>query len=48
MKKNSNVKEVAKYIAPMIEVYDIVLDQSVLLAASGGGDTPGTPGGPWG
>ena len=43
MKKKSNVKEVAKYIAPMIEVYDIVLDQSVLLAAS----LPETPGGPW-
>ena len=47
MKKNSNVDKATTYVAPMIEVYDIVLEQSVLLAASGGGDTPGTPGAPW-
>lgn len=43
MKKNSNVDKAATYVAPMIEVYDIVLEQSVLLAAS----LPETPGGPW-
>ncbi len=44
MKKNSNVDKATTYVAPMIEVYDIVLEQSVLLAAS----LPETPGGPWG
>ena len=43
MKKNSNVDKAPTYVAPMIEVYDIVLEQSVLLASS----LPETPGGPW-
>lgn len=43
MNKESEVKEVSKYIAPMIEVYDIVLEQNVLLASS----LPETPGEPW-
>lgn len=43
MKKDSNVVEVATYVAPMVEVYDIVLEQSVLLASS----LPPTPGEPW-
>lgn len=41
MKKDSNVVEVATYVAPMIEVYDIVLEQSVLQASSDIQDVPG-------
>ena len=43
MKKNSNVDKATTYVAPMIEVYDIVLEQSVLQA----GSLPETPGAPW-
>lgn len=43
MKKNSNVDKATTYVAPMIEVYDIVLEQSVLLAAS----LLPIPGEPW-
>ena len=43
MKKNSNVDKAPTYVAPMIEVYDIVLEQSVLLAAS----LLPIPGEPW-
>ena len=46
MKKDSNVVEVATYVAPMIEVYDIVLEQSVLQASSSNG-IPDTPGETW-
>lgn len=42
MKKDSNVVEVATYVAPMIEVYDIVLEQNILQAGSGS-DLPGEP-----
>ena len=43
MKKKSNVKVVATYVAPMIEVYDIVLEQNVLQA----GSTQDAPGELW-
>ena len=43
MKKKSNVDKATTYVAPMIEVYDIVLEQSVLLAAS----LLPIPGEPW-
>ena len=42
MKKNSNVDEATTYVAPMIKVYDIVLEQRVLLAGSGS-DFEGEP-----
>jgi hypothetical protein len=35
MKKKSNVYKASTYVAPMIEVHDIVLEQSVLDAGSG-------------
>ena len=44
MKKDSNVVEVVTYVAPMIEVYDIVLEQSVLQASS---DIPDATGETW-
>jgi len=40
MKKKSNVDEAVIYVAPMIEVYDIVLEQNILQAGSGQ-DMPG-------
>lgn len=43
MNKKSNVDKVANYVAPMIEVYEIVLEQSVLDAGSG----PDFEGEPW-
>lgn len=43
MEKKLNVVKVATYIAPMVEVYEIVLEQSILLASS----LPDTPGEPW-
>lgn len=43
MKKKSNVKEVVTYVAPMVEVYDIVLEQNVLSA----GSTLDAPGDVW-
>ena len=43
MKKNSNVDKATTYVAPMIEVYDIVLEQSVLQASS----LPEAPGEVW-
>ena len=43
MKKKSNVDKAATYVAPMIEVYDIVLEQNVL----GAGSSPDFDGEPW-
>ena len=34
-----------KYIAPDIEIVEIEIEQNIL--ASGSGDLPGMPGGPW-